>query len=354
MKKKLFFNICFALAVFFLLVIAIVFYFYKINPLENMVETIALISLFVVVIPLMANELSYRIISRALKPVDSFVAYISNIILNNVSPDRQYLDIEAEEEILAYLRKYDYDISSIKQGLDRLRYSSGVRKEFSANVSHELKSPLTSINGYAEMIANGMAKDEEIKRFAQIINDEGNRLLRLINETIELSKIDNNYIKTDSLSYFEFSDIVEEIIDSMVKAMKDKGIVCSYKPNKIKFYGNKKLIGDLVANLVSNAVKYSRGEDAFINIDVFEDKKNITLTVEDNGIGIGESEQERVFERFYVVDKSRGNKTGTGLGLSLVKNIALYHKGSVSLESKLGQGSKFTVILPKLSEKDYF
>lgn len=96
--------------------------------------------------------------------------------MNNVSPDRQYLDIEAEEEILAYLRKYDYDISSIKQGLDRFRYSSGVRKEFSANVSHELKSPLTSINGYVEMIANGMAKDEEIKRFAQIINDEGNRL----------------------------------------------------------------------------------------------------------------------------------------------------------------------------------
>lgn len=267
--------------------------------------------------------------------------------------DEDNINLELEQEVLDYLVRYGHNSKDVKEALDRVKHAQALRKEFSANVTHELKSPLTSINGYAEMIENGMTSYEQSKEFAKIIHEQGNRLLSMIDETIKLSKFDNNYVKTERFSLFNLNDMIEQNIESLQKFAQGKNVKIEYMPNDTHFYGNDKLMDDLIRNMISNGIKYSKEEGGVLKIVLEESLDQIVLRFIDQGIGIAEENQERIFERFYVVNKSRDRKTGTGLGLSLVKNIAIMHKGKVQVKSKLNEGSEFIITFPKLMENDY-
>ena len=352
MKKRLFRTMLISLMMVFLATFLIVIYVYGVDIFSNIATLIAISVVFLVFVPLGANMLTHHIIDSSLTPISSFLKYITEILLKD-RYDSDMVDDQLEKEVLTYLNQYGYNSKDVKDALDRVKRSQSLRKEFSANVTHELKSPLTSINGYAEMIASGMTSLEEAKNFAQIINQQGNRLLRLIDETIQLSQFDNNYVKSDSFTTFSLSSLVKDQVESLENIAKEKSLSIDLKEDDVYFYGNQKLIEDLVRNLISNAIKYSKPEGGNIFVVLEEDFDNIIFTVEDEGIGISEADQTRVFERFFVVNKSRSKRTGTGLGLSLVKNISHMHKGKVYLVSELGKGSCFKVVLPKLTEHDY-
>ena len=352
MKNKLFRDLVLIMLSIFLLTFLLSVYFFEINVKEYFVPVIALVTLFLVLIPISANILSHNIIGKSLGPLSAFLEYVTEILLRD-NYDESKLDMKLEKEVLDYLVTYGHNSKDVKDALDKVKQAQTLRKDFSANVTHELKSPLTSINGYAEMIASGIATHEESQRFAEIINQQGNRLLKMIDETIQLSKFDNNYVKTERFTQFEISKLILESLSSIEQFAKKRKVELIYEPKSIQFYGNEKLIEDLIRNLTSNGVKYSKPTGGFLKIDTSEDLESITLKFSDNGIGIDEESQKRVFERFYVVNKSRDSKTGTGLGLSLVKNITHMHKGIINLQSELGKGSIFTITLPKLSEKDY-
>ena len=218
------------------------------------------------------------------------------------------------------------------------------RREFSANVSHELKSPLTSINGYAEMIENNMVSPENVSKFATIIHQEGLRLLELIDNIIKLSKLDESGDNIEK-SLFNPEKIIDEIIKSNQNKLDSKQIelVTDLQENCL-IYGNENLIKEMIENLVTNAIKYNKiyGKT---KISIFKANDKTKIICEDTGIGIAEKYQSRVFERFFVVDKSRSSQESTGLGLSIIKHIVDIHNGSITLESKLDVGTKITITI---------
>lgn len=219
-----------------------------------------------------------------------------------------------------------------------------IRKEFSANVSHELKTPLTSINGYAEMIETGIAKGEDIKNFASIIRNEGSRLLELINSIIKLSKIEDESYN----SQFEDMDLYMvslEVIEELNLIANEKEIDLKLIGSKTIIKANKVMIKELIYNLVDNAIKYN-GSGGMISVEILNNSKSTILKVKDTGIGIKEEDQKRIFERFFMVDRSRTkNKDSTGLGLSIVKHIIEYHNFNITLISEPDSGSEFIIYM---------
>ncbi len=350
-KRRLYWIIFISLTVFFFLILSIIGSIYDFYPLGNLKTSIRIISLALILISIISHILKKILISETIKPLDEFINYVQSTISNN--PKLKDIDEDNKEKVLKMLKDQGYDSEEIEKGLNDILENHNMRREFSANVSHELKSPLTSINGYAEMIAAGMTSDEDSREFARRINVEGNRLLRMIDETIQLSKLDTSYIKSDSLTQFDIGEMIQENIESFSVQLKEKNMIINYEYKELIFFGNAKLIFDLIRNLISNSIKYSSDKNPYLNIKTEDKMDKIRIYFSDNGIGISKENQERVFERFYVVDKSRGNKTGTGLGLSLAKNIAIFHKGKIELESEIGRGSTFMVELPKLSQEDY-
>jgi two-component system phosphate regulon sensor histidine kinase PhoR len=235
-----------------------------------------------------------------------------------------------------------YDISEIK----RLEQ---VRTEFVANVSHELKTPITSIRGFAETIVDGTIEDKDTTlEFIKIIYKEADRLSKLVHDLLELSKIESNNVTIDK----QYSDIVEIANDVMAslynQAQKDNKQITFYanKPRIIHFV-NVDCIKQLFINLIGNAIDYSK-EESKISIRIFDNDHDIVIEVEDNGFGIPEQDINRIFERFYRVHKDRSRVTGgTGLGLSIVKHIVEIHDGNIEVSSKVGVGTIFRVIFPK-------
>ncbi len=219
------------------------------------------------------------------------------------------------------------------------------RREFSSNVSHELKTPLTIINGYAEMIETGMAKQEDIKRFSRIIREEGTRLLFLIDSIMRLSKIEEKQVK--EYSPIDIYSIAKDIVKRLSIVALDKNIDVSIYGNKTIINANQTMIEELLYNLIDNGIKYTKPLGK-VNVDIKKDKEHCYIKVSDTGIGIPKEDQDRIFERFYTVDKSRSRKTkSTGLGLSIVKHIVGYHNGRIELESEENRGTEITVILPR-------
>lgn len=215
---------------------------------------------------------------------------------------------------------------------------SDMRQEFTANVSHELKTPLTAISGYAEMIENDIARGDDVKRFAGKIRTESTRMLSLIGDIIKLSKLDaeaSNEV-SDTVNLLE---IVEECKESLAVACNEKNVMISIKGEAAVIKGNRTEIYELVYNLMDNAVKYNRQGG---NVDVILSEN--TIRISDTGIGIPEKDRQRIFERFYRVDKSRSKETGgTGLGLSIVKHVAEKHNAEITVKSVLNVGTDITV-----------
>lgn len=220
-----------------------------------------------------------------------------------------------------------------------------MRREFSANVTHELKSPLTSINGYAELIATGIAKEEDVKKFAQIIFDEGNRLLEIIDDILRISKLDEKGFELEK-SFVDVKVEMDTIVDKFRQVSNEKNIHVINRLSSYSVYTVKSLFVDLLSNIYENAIKYNK-ENGTIEISSLLMEKHLRIFIKDTGIGIGGQDLERVFERFYVADKSRDRKVkSTGLGLSIVKHIADLLGYKIDLESSLGKGSTFIIDIP--------
>ena len=219
------------------------------------------------------------------------------------------------------------------------------RQEFTANVSHELKTPLQSIIGCAELIENGLVKNGDLEAFAGRIRSQGTRLVRLIEDIILLSRLDE--LHESMHETVSFNQITKEVFESIAHKAQEHNIKLIQEGQDITYYGVYRYLYELIYNLCDNAVKYGK-EGGFVKVITEETEKKIIIKVSDNGIGIPIEHQARIFERFYRVDKSHSRRMGgTGLGLSIVKRVVLFHKGKIKLESKEGVGSTFTVCFKK-------
>ena len=216
---------------------------------------------------------------------------------------------------------------------------SEMRQEFTANVSHELKTPLTSISGYAELIESGMAQGEDSVEFAGKIRKESDRMLALISDILRLSELDS-IGDTPLNDEVDIKAVAEDCKERLSQQAQSRGIRITVSGESEVITGSRTEITELVYNLVDNAIKYNR-ENGNIEIKI-ADKK---LTVTDTGLGIPQESIPRIFERFYRIDKSRSRaKGGTGLGLSIVKHIAEHHGAKIDVESTVGVGTSVTVI----------
>lgn len=220
-----------------------------------------------------------------------------------------------------------------------------LRREFTANVSHELKTPLTSISGFAEIMKNGMVPPADMGKFAEKIYNEAQRLIALVQDIIKLSKLDE---KDTSLCEEEvqLDALVQEACERLQPAAERKRIALSTETEPILFRGVKQVLSEMIYNLCDNAIRYNKeGGAVFVTLKRRADR--ISLTVRDTGIGIAKEEQGRIFERFYRVDASRfAENGGTGLGLSIVKHGAALHNGKIFIESEIGNGTSIEISLP--------
>ena len=223
--------------------------------------------------------------------------------------------------------------------------SEQIRRDFSANVSHELKTPLTTIKGFGELLENGIfTKEEDVKKYGGMIYRESERLLYLINDIIRLSQIEEQeHVLNDKIDLLKTAHDVEEILRHKAD---NREVTMTVEGEPVQIYGNQSYITELFLNLMDNAIKYNH-EGGSLKVTVgIEDGKAVAV-FSDTGIGISDEHQSRIFERFYRVDKSRSKKIGgTGLGLSIVKHIVAYHSGEISLESEREKGTTITVKLP--------
>ena len=228
-----------------------------------------------------------------------------------------------------------------------------MRREFSANVSHELKTPLTSISGFAEMIAGGLvASEADAKMFAGKILDESHRMLGLIETIMHLSRVEENQT-TITWKPVDMKAAAEYTAGVIAPQAAAKQVTVRVDAEPVFVYGNQALLYELVMNCIDNAVKYNKeGGEVLVSVHA-EDGDRIRLTVDDTGIGIPKDKQERVFERFYRVDESRNKATGgSGLGLAICKHIVTQHHGNIEIESIEGEGTRIIITLPRMSEEE--
>ena len=220
-----------------------------------------------------------------------------------------------------------------------------MRKEFSANVSHELKTPLTSISGYAEIMKSGLVKPEDMKGFAERIYNEARRLITLVEDIIKLSKLDEGNVQLEK-EEVDLYKLTREILTRLSPQAAKRKVHVEVTGEPVEYVGIRQILDEMIYNICENAIKYNR-EEGKVWVTLDADHKFFYVKVEDNGVGIPKEFQERVFERFYRVDKARSRETGgTGLGLAITKNIILLHQGAIRLKSEEGKGATFTVRIP--------
>lgn len=221
-----------------------------------------------------------------------------------------------------------------------------IRREFTSNVSHELKTPLHSISGYAELLKNGMVKSEDVGRFAKRIYAEAQRMTELLEDIIKLSHLDEG-VADLPWEYADLYGLAEKTLGIFAKEAQEARVTVTVSGRHAKLYCCIQLIEAILFNLCDNAIKYNR-ENGMVHIAVDEDQKKVVLTVSDTGIGIPAKYHERIFERFYRVDKSHSKAVGgTGLGLSIVKHAAKLHNAQIKVESNFGKGTAIAVSFPK-------
>lgn len=288
----------------------------------NMIAMIVLVGVLVLVMcALFAKKMTRRIV----EPIEKMA---TNIVMVD------------EAEVYEEMRPF---ISTIKQQHMDILDHAQMRQEFTANVSHELKTPLTAISGYAELICSGMTNEQDTKHFANEIHSSAERLQSLINDIIKLSELDDEDLKLE----FEELDLYEMgrncMTQMQLQAQKHE-VTLVLEGKTVYLNGNKMLIEELFYNLCSNAVRYNK-HGGTVTIRVSEEEGHPVVSVKDTGIGIPKEHQNRVFERFYRVDKSRSKSTGgTGLGLAIVKHIVAQHDAQIELTSEENVGTEVKII----------
>ena len=254
-------------------------------------------------------------------------------------------NIGKEEDSQTYeeLRPF---METIQKQHDDILASAKMRQEFTANVSHELKTPLTSISGYSEIIEAGMANEKDTRRFAGEIHKNANRLLALINDTLELSKLDTltGEVPVEQVNLY---DLARTCADMLELSAQKRGVEITVEGDEACIFGSRQMLEEVVYNLCDNAIRYNK-ENGKVVVSIKERIDTVEFQVKDTGIGIPKEHQARVFERFYRVDKSRSKSTGgTGLGLAIVKHIVAIHDAVIELKSEENVGSTITITFLK-------
>ncbi len=304
--------------------------------LHGMVQPIAMVILLAM---LLSVFLADRVAERIISPLNK---------LDLENP----LDNDSYEELTPILSRIYFQRQEIAENLSELERRKEeqeklehIRREFTSNVSHELKTPLQSIMGSAELIENGMVKQEDMPRFVGHIRTEAARLVKLIDDIIHLSRMDDGiHLPFETV---DLLTIAHEAMEAIEDAAQSRNVKLSIKGESAVLKGVPRLLFELLYNLCDNAVKYNN-QGGSVDIVLEQNEQEVSLSVSDTGIGIPQEELARVFERFYRVDKSHSKKSGgTGLGLSIVKHVAACHHAKVELQSTLGNGTTIRVIFPK-------
>ncbi|MBR5247804.1 MAG: two-component sensor histidine kinase [Lachnospiraceae bacterium] len=307
-------------------------------------ESESLYSIFVSALP------SLVMVTCILIVVSMVLAHV--LTGNLIKPiERLAENLEEQEELTEYEELVPL-INMIQEQHKDIIKNARIRQDFTANVSHELKTPLTSISGYAELIENGMASEADTVRFAGGIRKSATRLLTLINDIIRLSELDS----TEQTIVFEklnLYQLAETCVEMLSMNAEKHHVTISLQGMESYINGNRQMIEELLYNLCDNAIRYNN-ENGTVKVTVYQSQKQTILVVRDTGIGIPSEHRERIFERFYRVDKSRSKSTGgTGLGLAIVKHILVKHHASIDLQSELGKGTVMTVTFPEI-ENGFF
>lgn len=265
--------------------------------------------------------------------------------LNEIDLDRP-LEGSSYKELTPLLKRIDDQQKQLEKDRAALEQTEQIRQEFTANVSHELKTPLHSISGYSELMAAGVVRAEDVPRFAQKIHDESRRMTNLVEDILYLGKLDSG--AADMMwDICDLYEIAKTAVEDLYPVAEKAGIKITLTGESARVHGIPKTLESIVYNLCDNALKYNN-EGGYVDVRVWNEDEKAFLAVEDNGVGISKENQERIFERFFRVDKSRSREVGgTGLGLSIVKHAALIHSAQIKVESAPGEGSCFTVIFPK-------
>lgn len=268
--------------------------------------------------------------------------------INRIDPENPeaFLGTEEYEEIRPLLLRMNAQQKEIRRSRDELEKTSRIRQEFTANASHELKTPLHTISGYAELLESDMVKGEDIRHFAGKIREEARRMSRLVGDIIDLSKLDGE-IGDMEKQEVDILQIARNALDSVQAAAEVREISLSLSGDEAVIFGVPQILYSMIYNLCDNAVKYNRPRGS-VELTVKDSGKAVILEVSDTGVGIPPEYQSRIFERFFRVDQSRSAAVdGTGLGLSIVKHGAMLHDASITVESVVGYGTTFTLSFPK-------
>ena len=286
-----------------------------------------------IIVFVFGNILSYMIVDKIVKPINA---------INLEKPENNQVYPEFKPLLKRIQKQNDFiREQTITENESRER----MRREFSANVSHELKTPLTSISGYAEIMKTGVAKPEDMVRFSEIIYLEATRMITLVEDIIKVSKLDEEKNQVDwQIEQVDLYKMCEETIDRLEHAASKRNVTVMLSGSTQVIEGERYILSEMVYNITENAIKYNK-ENGKVWVKVYEEEGHKIVEVVDTGIGIDDSDKNRVFERFYRVDKSHSRAIGgTGLGLSIVKHGAIFHNATIKLDSKLGEGTTIKLI----------
>ena len=290
-----------------------------------MVNTLVIVLVIALCILFVCMGISHYLTKKLVEPIEKLATNIMLVDVNNVY-----------EEIRPF-------VNTIKEQHVNIINNAQLRQEFTANVSHELKTPLTAISGYAELIGNGMTGKEDTIRFSNEIHSNANRLLSLINDIIKLSELDeaDHQMEMERIDLYK---LAENCVQMMQVTAEKQGIRLILQGESTMVMANKGLMDEVFYNLCSNAIRYNKPGGS-VTVTVGTKDERPFLSVADTGIGIPKECQERVFERFYRVDKSRSKSTGgTGLGLAIVKHIVAQHNAALHLDSELDEGTTIEIV----------
>ena len=304
---------------------------------------------------LMVNRKAQKLYGHTIKLNCSIKDFIFDFkiinALDHLSDEQQVVEVEKEKEFYnCYVAKVDYGVTLLFVNITEQHNAMKMRQEFFSNVSHELKTPMTSIRGYSELLETGVINDKDAsKKALDKIHDEVNNMSTLINDILMISRLENKDV--DVIKHpVHLTPLVDEIIDTMQVEIDKKHLQVDKELEDITYTSNHQHMHQLLSNLITNAIKYNVDGGKII-IKSYQFGRNIIIEVSDTGRGISKIDQGRVFERFFRCDQGRDKETGgTGLGLAIVKHIVQYYQGNITLTIKLHEGTTFKVTLPMEEE----
>ena len=298
--------------------------------LFGILQPLLLVSVFAILISLL---LAHRLSKRIVEP-------INQLDLDHPMETTEYPEIFPLQKRLAKQQE------QIARDKEKLENASLIRRDFTANVSHELKTPIQTISGYAELMQNGMVEAEDLPRVADRIYSESRRMSQLVEDILELSHLESG-LEAPAREAVDVYTVAQNAVESLAIQAEQKGVTLELTGEQTEIIGVPEQIYTIIYNLCDNAIRYNRPGGS-VSVRVGSEDVNAVIEVADTGIGIPKEDYDRIFERFYQVDKSHSREVGgTGLGLSIVKHAVGTHGGSIRVESVENAGSTFTVTLPK-------